>query len=423
MAPQLRYQPFRTPSPEPLNGKQATTRKKCKFFDALARSAGTISLRHISKISGISEHCGREWKKDYEIRGELAKRRKRPTSTVLGRKSRVSKATCKMLVSPSRNPLRKQPLIAQIAHYNLPVGERQLQRLLKQHTKGGGRYLCAFIKKSISAKNREQRTAYGNNHIYDPLFGFFDHIVYTDEAHVDPTSQAQGRVLREQGTRDNPENIEERPPLKGVRFHIAGWISWWGKAEKLEFYNDEQDHVEHPPMPPRPRRRPTTESEEDYHRRLAEWDALRPHDVEIKVKGNAMTQKYYVERLLPVYVAAVKSMREIDDKPWLLQEDGDPSHGIKKKGLAQEYKEAHNIQNLSHLAQSPDLNPIEGIWAILKQRLRRRIFNSEEEMKEALQEEWSKITIEEIRHRISDMPRRCAALIKSGGGPIRGNKW
>lgn len=36
-------------------------------------------------------------------------------------------------------------------------------------------------------------------------------------------------------------------------------------------------------------------------------------------------------------------MREIDDKPWLLQEDGDPSHGMRKRGLAQEYKEAHNI--------------------------------------------------------------------------------
>jgi hypothetical protein len=46
-------------------------------------------------------------------------------------------------------------------------------------------------------------------------------MIYTDEAHVDPTSQAVGDILREQGTRDLLENIEERPPLKGVRFHIA----------------------------------------------------------------------------------------------------------------------------------------------------------------------------------------------------------
>ena len=41
-----------------------------------------------------------------------------------------------------------------------------------------------------------------------------------------------------------------------------------------------------------------------------------------------------------------------------------------------------------------------------QQRLRRRIFDSEEEMKDALQEEWDKITQEEIQHRIADMNRK-----------------
>ena len=95
-----------------------------------------------------------------------------------------------MLVSPSRNPVRKQPLSAQIAFHNLPVQTRQLQRKLKEHTKRSGRYKCAFIKKKISAKNRRNRTKFGAEHIYDSTFGFFDHIVFTDEAHVDPTSRA-----------------------------------------------------------------------------------------------------------------------------------------------------------------------------------------------------------------------------------------
>ena len=56
-----------------------------------------------------------------------------------------------------------------------------------------------------------------------------------------------------------------------------------------------------------------------------------------------MTQKYYIERLLPTYVAAVKSMESIDQKPWLLQEDGDPSQGMQKEGLAQQYNRDHSI--------------------------------------------------------------------------------
>jgi hypothetical protein len=40
-----------------------------------------------------------------------------------------------------------------------------------------------------------------------------------------------------------------------------------------------------------------------------------------------------------------------------------------------------------------------------------------------LLEEWAKITLEEIRERISDMPRRCAELIRIGGKRIRGPKF
>lgn len=423
MAPPTRSNPYRTPSPEPLAGGEATTRRKCRFYNALAKDGPFKSLRRISADCHISESCGRKWKKQLEELGQEAKKPTRQRSSILGRKSKVTKSMCTMLVSPSQNPVRKHPYETQIAYHNLPVKTRQLQRKLKEYTKGGARYICAFVKKEISPANKTKREEYGYEHLYQPLFGFFDHIVFTDEAHVDPTSQARGRVLRELGTRNNPENIEEREPLQGVRFHIAAWVSWWGKADRLEFYNDEEDTIERPEYPKKPRRRPTTETEEEYQARVLEWEAGKPHEREVKVKGNAMTQKYYVDRLLPIYCQAIESMRQIDNKSWLLQEDGDPSHGMRKKGLAEEYKEAYNIQNLTHPPQSPDLNPIEGIWNIIKQRLRHRIFDSEEELKEALQEEWDKITMEEIRDRIADMPRRCAELIKHSGKPIRGNKW
>ena len=75
-----------------------------------------------------------------------------------------------------------------------------------------------------------------------------------------------------------------------------------------------------------------------------------------------MTQKYYTERLLPVYIAAIEAARKREPGEWLLQEDGDPSHRLKKEGLAQVLKREHNIKNHYHPPQSPDLNPIEAIW-------------------------------------------------------------
>ncbi|PQE27819.1 phosphoribosylformylglycinamidine cyclo-ligase protein [Rutstroemia sp. NJR-2017a WRK4] len=277
-----RSSPFRTPSPEPLHGKEATTTRKGRFFDVLARDYGTKSLCRISAVYGISEGCGRKWIKQWKEKGNLARKRSRLESKVLGYKSRVSKEIYKMLVSPSRNPLRKHPYEAQIEYFKIPIQKRQLQRKLREYTRGGARYKCAFIKKVISPKNREDRVLYRTLYLYDPACGFFDHIVFTNEVYIDPTSQIQGK---------------------------------WAKAEKLEFYNDEEDKVEAPPYPRKPRRRPKTESEEEYHRRLQEWEAGKLHEQEIKVKDNSITQKYYMERLLPIYCDTMDSIRKIDNKP------------------------------------------------------------------------------------------------------------
>ena len=87
-----------------------------------------------------------------------------------------------------------------------------------------------------------------------------------------------------------------------------------------------------------------------------------------------MTQKYYTERLLPIYINAIQIQRAYDFSFWYLQEDRDLSHGIRKAGLAQALKGQNYIVNFKHPSQSPDLNPIEGILNVIKQRLRRRIF-------------------------------------------------
>jgi hypothetical protein len=118
-----------------------------------------------------------------------------------------------------------------------------------------------------------------------------------------------------------------------------------------------------------------------------------------------MSQKYYTERLLPVYIEAVNNARLQYTENWYLQEDNDPSHRSRKEGLAQRLKRDSWVNTLKHPPQSPDLNPIEGIWNILKQRIRRRTWRSIKELKEIIQHEWSRITMKEVRTRISEMPR------------------
>ena len=70
------------------------------------------------------------------------------------------------------------------------------------------------------------------------------------------------------------------------------------------------------------------------------------------------------------------------------------------------------------MAQSPDLNPIENLWNHLDSQVRKRkpVPRSKQELIEAIQEEWRKITIETCQRLILSMSNRVKAVIKAKGG-------
>jgi hypothetical protein len=169
-----------------------------------------------------------------------------------------------MLVDPARNPVRNQPYNAQIGFHNIPVQRRQLRHKLAEHTNGGQIYKCAFVKKTTSEKNRDERVIYGKEHQDKPMEDFWSYIFFTNKAHIDPSAQQAPGILRELGKQYDNKNIVERGEKEGVKFHIAAWITWFDKAEKLKFYKDKEEYKEQPPMPSQPCQRPTTKSPEEY---------------------------------------------------------------------------------------------------------------------------------------------------------------
>ena len=401
------------------------TPKKTRFFDAYDHRKAGASVRSIAKEQHIGKTTAHTWLSQRATLGSVAYRSTRKRSEKLGAPSKLCKEQCLQLVNPFRNPVRDQQHEAQIEFHHLNVSKRTLQRALLQHTNKARRYKQAYIKKKMSKNNLKSRQRYGQLHQDDTIEGCWRWKLYTDEAHVDPTSQIQGEILREQGTRYDPENIQERGSKKGNVIHMAAWISYDSKAKKLIFYNDEEETVKKPKRPRKPRHR-KQETDEEFAYRLLEWRASIHHDLEVKPKGNAMTQKYYCEKILPIYCNAINHLRvsfRSGMEQWALLEDGDPSHGLRKEGLAHHLKLQNWITNHNHPANSPDLNPIEAIWNIIKQRARRRIWNSIEELKEILQDEWSKVTQAEIRARIDDLPLRCKLLAMNGGAAIKSALW
>ena len=71
-------------------------------------------------------------------------------------------------------------------------------------------------------------------------------------------------------------------------------------------------------------------------------------------------------------------------------------------------------------AQSPDLNHIENLWRLIKIRVseRRHRIRTVEERKDAIKEEWERLT-EDFRKCVESMHNRCKLVIKAKGGSIK----
>jgi len=69
-------------------------------------------------------------------------------------------------------------------------------------------------------------------------------------------------------------------------------------------------------------------------------------------------------------------------------------------------------------SSSPDLNPIENLWHILRSNIRKSKVQprNEEALTQALLEEWEKLDLELVNKLCLSMPKRLEAVIAAEGG-------
>ncbi len=104
------------------------------------------------------------------------------------------------------------------------------------------------------------------------------------------------------------------------------------------------------------------------------------------------------------------------DADFIFQQDLAPAHTAKG---TKSWLNDHGVTVLDWPANSPDLNPIENLWGIVKRKMRDTRPNNADDLKAAIKATWASIPPQQCHKLITSMPRRIEAVIKAKGAPTK----
>ena len=97
----------------------------------------------------------------------------------------------------------------------------------------------------------------------------------------------------------------------------------------------------------------------------------------------------------------------------VFQHNNDPKHTSKTTiALLKRLR----VKVMDWPSMSPDLNPIEHLWGILKRKVEVRKVSNICQLRDVVMEEWKSILVATCEALVSSMPRRVKALLDNDGG-------
>ena len=128
------------------------------------------------------------------------------------------------------------------------------------------------------------------------------------------------------------------------------------------------------------------------------------------------TENLNAKKLIGIYnVGLLKSFPNISGGNMILQEDNDSKHTSK---LAQLYRKYWRINRLEWPANSPDLNPIENVWGIMKRKIGKIHPTNLVQLRFMIRKVWYGFSRSFARNLVASMPERLKMVIKSKGEVI-----
>ncbi len=90
----------------------------------------------------------------------------------------------------------------------------------------------------------------------------------------------------------------------------------------------------------------------------------------------------------------------------VIQHDNDPKHTSKTL----------RVKVMDWPSMSPDLNPIDHLWGILKQKVEERKVSNIHQLRYVLMEEWKRTPVVTCEALVNSMPKRLKAVLENNGG-------
>ncbi|GFU35819.1 transposable element Tcb1 transposase [Trichonephila clavipes] len=153
-----------------------------------------------------------------------------------------------------------------------------------------------------------------------------------------------------------------------------------------------------------------------YPTKVMVWGCMSSHGVgRLHIASGTVKAMDYIELLQNKLLPTARDL--LGKQSWIFQDDNAPCHCAK---VVQKWLEDPTVNRMNWPGQSSNLNPIESLWFKIGYEISKKKPSNKRELIEALKFSFNHIVTKDLLlNLVHSMPKRCRAVIKANGWPIK----